>query len=218
MVDPYHPILDDFQFDDFEKVAIATALTKEKPWDWAPGGAEGELIKSIKTKIRALHMQRHGSRCCYCRKNLAGGGHFVVDREHVLPKSVAHYHTLAFEVWNLGVACKRCNMQYKKERVDFLVHPTDMTALRDGANYLLIHPNFDRYKDHISISMLQDDNITLVSYTKVDGSDKAAFTYEFFNLKELEVSSHDEAQGRVHQDELGEFALEAQAFADAHGQ
>jgi hypothetical protein len=217
MSDPYTPTLDSLAFTDAEKAAIAAALQTPNPWSWKPGGAEEAAIVSVKAKVRDLHMERHGDRCCYCRRNLHGGGHFVVDREHVLPKSHAAYRPLAFEIWNLGIACKRCNMQYKKDKIDFVVDPASPAALRTSANYRLIHPNYDLYKEHIGISMQQNDDITLVKYTK-RGTDKGAYTYEYFNLKELEVGSFDAAQGAAPSEDFGEGALEARSLLAEHQQ
>lgn len=218
MTDPYSPALEGFVLDEAELAIIASALATPKPWNWAPGGGDGIAIKSVKAKIRQLHMVRHGSRCCYCRKNLHGGGHFVIDREHVLPKSKDAFRHLAFSIWNIGISCKRCNMQYKKDRVDFIVNQTDPIALKTSENYLLIHPNFDCYKDHIGYSSKQDDDITVVKYTTVPGSEKGRFTFEYFNLKELEVGNHDEAQGRSIEQDLGPIAALARAAARDLGQ
>jgi hypothetical protein len=217
MPDPYAPALTSIVFTMDEQAAITAALQTDKPWDWAPGGAEGAAIASVKTKIRDLHMARHGDRCCYCRKNVHGGGHFVIDREHVLPKSRAAFKQLVYEIWNLGIACKRCNMQYKKDKVDFVVNQASAAALQTSANYRLIHPNYDLYKDHIRISAMQDDDITVVKYTTV-GTAKGDYTYEYFNLKELEVGSYDEAQGAPQSDDLSKVALEARSLAAEHQQ
>jgi hypothetical protein len=83
MPDPYTPTLEGFAFTDAEKIAIAAALTKSKPWDWKPDGELGQTLKSVKKKIHDLHMARHGHRCCYCRKTLKGGGHFDDDNQKV---------------------------------------------------------------------------------------------------------------------------------------
>jgi len=216
MSDPYTPALAEFAFTADERSAIVIALASPKPWDWEPGGELSATLKSVKKKIHDLHMARHGNRCCYCRKNLKGGGHFVIDREHVLPKSIAAYRPLTYEVWNLGISCKRCNMQYKKDKIDFVVDPNDAVALLEGGNYRLIHPNFDLYRDHISISVMQDDDITVVKYTKKPGSGKGEYTYDYFNLRELEVGSFDEAQGIARVGDLKEGGLEARALADGY--
>jgi|GEM_PF-696168 len=217
MDDPYKPLLTSIKFTVAEKAAIASALKTAKPWSWKPGGAEEDAIKSVKAKIRDLHMERHGDRCCYCRKNLHGGGHFVIDREHVLPKSLKAFKLLAYEVWNLGIACKRCNMQYKKNKVDFVVNQTDEAALQTSENYRLIHPNYDLYKDHIRFVEERDDDTTVLKFT-TRGTPKGDYTFEYFNLKELEVEKADASQGRPELEDLGEGALEAKSIAASFGQ
>lgn len=212
MTDPYVPALDSLVLTDAEKTAVAAALATAKPWDWTPDGDVGDAIISVKQKIRDLQMARHGNRCCYCRKNLHGGGHFVIDREHVLPKSHAAFKLLAYEIWNLGIACKRCNMQYKRSKVDFVIDLDDAVALQTSMNYRFIHPNYDSYKDHIRIASYQDDDITVVKYTKM-GSEKGDYTYDYFNLRELEVGSFDAAQGAPELADLGAGALAAKALA-----
>lgn len=216
--DPYMPRLDACVFTDDEKSAIAKALATDKPWDWKPGGEDENSLRSAKAKIRHLHLTRHGNKCCYCRFPLHGGGHFVVDPEHVLPKSKDAYRSLAYTVWNLGMSCKRCNMQYKNSKIDFVVDPTAAAAFQDSANYRLIHPNFDLYKDHISISLVITDDTALIKYTTHQGSEKGSYTYDYFNLREREVGTFDAAQGRDVPDELGNGAREAHELAREYGQ
>lgn len=216
--DPYVPSLDTCVFTDDEKEVIAAALATEKPWDWKPGGAEQAILVAAKVKIRDLHLARHGDRCCYCRFPLHGGGHFIVDPEHVLPKSLDAYRPLAYTVWNLGIACKRCNMQYKRAKVDFLINTGTGADFQDSENYRLIHPNFDLYKEHISIRMEINDDTTLIKYTKRPGSVKGPYTYDYFNLQEREVGTFDTAQGIDVPDDLNKGALEAQDLARQFGQ
>lgn len=216
--DPYAPSLETCVFTDEEKAVIAVALTMEKPWDWKPGGTEEATLVAAKVKIRDLHRARHGDRCCYCRFPLHGGGHFIVDPEHVLPKSLDSYRPLAYTVWNLGIACKRCNMQYKRAKIDFVIDAVTATAFQDSANYRLIHPNFDLYKEHISINMEMNDDTTLIKYTKRPGSEKGLYTYDYFNLQEREVGTFDAAQGLDVPGDLEKGALEAQELARQFGQ
>lgn len=216
--DPYVPGLDTCLFSDDEKAAIAAALATEKPWDWKPGGAEQAALVAAKVKIRDLHRARHCDRCCYCRFPLHGGGHFIVDPEHVLPKSLDAYRPLSYTVWNLGIACKRCNMQYKRAKIDFVIDTLTEAAFQDSANYRLIHPNFDHYKEHISINIEMNDDATLIKYTKQPGSVKGPYTYDYFSLKEREVGTFDAAQGLDVPDDLKNAALEAQELARHFGQ
>ncbi|TPJ13724.1 HNH endonuclease [Mesorhizobium sp. B2-7-3] len=219
MDDAYTPTLEDFAFTDSEMEVITAALETEKPWDWKAGDERDETVKIIKKKIETFHLGRHKDQCCYCRRHLGGAGYFMIDREHVLPKSVGAFRLLSFEIWNLGVSCKRCNMQYKKERIDFVIDQADEGARKSSHNYRLIHPNFDNYEKHFDHYMLQKNGVTLQKFTRLEGSAKAEYTYDFFNLRGLEVGSFDEAQGVAQQHQgLGKGALEARSLAEDFGQ
>lgn len=218
MVDRYLPALEAFTLTDPEQEAVAAALATGDPWAFDPGAAQSEAIASVKVKIRNYHLARHGNKCCYCRINLFGGGPFMTDREHVLPKSVANYRPLSYTMWNLGIACKRCNMEYKKNKVDFVVTADNPALLNSGANYRFIHPNFDLYSEHLSRSAMEADEAVLVKYTVLTSSPKGTYTYDYFNLRGLEIDSFDQAQGIERAEELGVFALEARELAETYGQ
>lgn len=218
IVDRYLPALDAFMLSADEQSAVTSALASADPWEWNPGGAQSTAIASVKTKIRDYHLARHGNKCCYCRVNLHGGGPFMTDREHVLPKSVADYRPLSYTMWNLGIACKRCNMEYKKNRTDFVVAVDDPSLLEDGANYRFIHPNFDFYREHLLRFALEVEETVIVKYTVVAGSAKGAYTYAYFNLRGLEVNSFDKAQGLDTLEAPGEAAQAVRSLAASFGQ
>jgi hypothetical protein len=144
----------------------------------------------------------------------------VIDREHVLPKSVAQYKPLSFQMWNLGSACKRCNMQYEGSKTDFVVVPGNVGLLESANNYRFIHPNFDLFGEHLDRFSQEANDTVIVKYRVVEGSAKGAYTYDYFNLHGLEVGSFDEAQGRTQEDvdELGTLATAVRSLADAFGQ
>lgn len=172
-------------FSEEESSLIAEALKTEKPW-------KHPKTKDIRIKIRDFHLDLTKKLCCYCRKNFHGEFLFDVDPEHILPSSKEEYRPLSYTIWNLSVACKRCNMSIKNARTDFLnkEHPN----IQESEHYLFIHPNFDEYKDHLKRHSTQDDDLVLVKYTIVS-NDKGKFTYNYFRLKELEIDSYSEAQG-----------------------
>ena len=218
MPDPYLPTLATFAFTADEEDAIAQALLTPQPWDWEPGGVIETTIGVVKTKIRDLHLQRHDNSCCYCRWSMQGGGHFVVDREHILPKSVETYRSYTYTMWNLTVACKRCNMQYKKAKDDFVIDKASNAAFQDSANYRLIHPNFDRYEDHIDFVHIAMPGFRLTKYVVNADSEKGAYTYSYFNLENREVEFANEGQVGKLPKALGEFALAAKKLAAEFGQ
>lgn len=196
MADPYVPKLCSLVWTDDEKNAIAAALKVAKPWnEKAPALAHvKDTLKVVKRKLLQLHLARQGDTCCYCRTVLKGGGHFMIDREHVIPKR--NYRHLAYATGNISVCCKRCNMQFKGERLSFVRDKTTIEANHmQSGEYLLIHPNYDFWFSHMTRIALQINDALFIVYKFSTDDAKAAFTYDFFALKELEVESFNNAQG-----------------------
>lgn len=202
MTDRYSPTLADFEFSEEEQATILAAMSTDKPWD----SAGNEPLKAVKNRIRAYHLDRHNHTCCYCRVGLRGRGHFTVDREHILPKS--RFNTFVFTMSNLSVACKRCNMEYKRDGIDFVVDPG--TIINDHENsdrYLFIHPNFDRWEEHLTRVAVQYNSVEMVHFSVQNGSPKGAYTHEFFNLDAFTVENLDAAQGSEQLDPDGREAM-----------
>lgn len=101
-----------------------------------------------------------------------------------------------FTDFNLNIACKRCNMNIKGVKTDFV---TDLNAVRanpqDRSLYKMIHPNFDDYFAHLKYKTITENQYKLVKYQVVVDSSKGQFTYDYFKLKELEIDTLNEAQG-----------------------
>lgn len=155
---------------------------------------ENELLDSFKRKIKDYNRYLQSEQCCYCRRSLADEFNMVIDIEHVLPKR--HFKHFMFDTFNLSVSCKRCNMEIKREDISFV---TDVIAINlDPKNkhlYKLIHPNLDDYFDHIKYYVETVNAKTIVKYKIVDSSIKGEFTYNYFELSEIESKSLDQAQG-----------------------
>lgn len=219
MADPYLPALDAFVFSGDEAAVVTEALKSPSPWDFVPSTEGGKTaLKSVKAKILDYHLERHSWNCCYCRTNLKGSGPFMTDREHILPKSDAAYKAFSYAVWNLAAACKRCNMQFKKVADDFVVDKTDARKFQYSGNYRFVHPNFDRWSDHLTRHVVQVGEENIVKYTRKSGCDKAAYAYKFFALNELQVDSFDKAQGLGGLPEVSELVAVIRKLAAEFGQ
>jgi hypothetical protein len=219
MPDPYLPALSTFAFEAAEADAVTEALKTNKPWDWKPADlTTRSALKSAKKKILEFHLQRHGNACCYCRTGLKGAGPFMTDREHVLPKGKSLYRAFSYAIWNLGVACKRCNMQFKGTGDGFVIEKTDKTALQTSGNYKFIHPNFDNWTDHLRRLDAGLDEKKLVAFVNPSKSDKGKYTYEFFKLQELAINSLDEGQGLETPEQLSRAAELVRELAKIFGQ
>ncbi|HTM81959.1 HNH endonuclease [Asticcacaulis sp.] len=195
MSDPLKPPLNSLTFSIEECAAITAALASKKPWDHTKQGCkivEGHLI-SVKGKLKAFHLQRQKNDCAYCKNSLAGRDGVSIDREHILPKS--KFKEKAYDVFNISIACKRCNMDIKRERWNFLINPSIGPHLEDTGNYLIIHPNFDNWYKHLWIEAVRSGESRIVKYLVNPNSKKGSYTYTFFKLRDLEEDSFDDAQG-----------------------
>jgi hypothetical protein len=133
----------------------------------------------------------------------------VIDIEHVLPKSL--FPKYMFRMSNLSASCKRCNMNLKKDKIDFL---TGAGARRNGRLfrsklYKLIHPNLDKYNSHLDLKSRQEGSMVMVKYIVVNNSSKGAYTYEYFKLDRLEKNDFDMAQGSQGRPEIESPELQA---------
>lgn len=213
MTDPYSPPLTNFVYTEDEEGAIALALKRAKPWQTkvtiqvtTNGKTTKQTekypkIKAIKDRLLDFHMERHNDTCCYCRINLRGTGSFIPDREHILPKGDDDFKHLTFDVANLSVACKRCNMQYKGTDTSFVVdRETILEHIGESSRYKFVHPNLDKWEDHLRVISTKVNRVALVKYTVRNDSEKGRYTSDYFDFASFEVQQLDSAQGLEHAD------------------
>ncbi|RZK10312.1 MAG: HNH endonuclease [Flavobacterium sp.] len=155
---------------------------------------ESTHIKALKRKIKKHYRSAQNENCCYCRKNTVGEFNMVLDIEHILPKSL--FSGFMFEIKNLSISCKRCNMEIKKDDISFLIQSQSfLDDPFDAKHYKFIHPNSDTYYDHIDVEVSIKNENKMIKYTVLQGSPKGSFTYTYFKLHALEVDSFDRSQG-----------------------
>lgn len=174
------------EFTNSELALIQAAITK--------GGDiwNDTTLDIIKQRIKTHYRNGTDGHCCYCRRRFRGEFKMDIDIEHVLPKS--KFVDFMFEMFNLNISCKRCNMWIKKERTDFLV---DVTTIVDNVlqsdQYYLIHPNFDSYFDNMDYDVVIKNEVEIVKFTPK--RQKGKYTYVFFKLSDIEINTLNEAQG-----------------------
>jgi len=157
------------------------------------------LKKILKVKLKA---QTHPPRCSYCRRyfGVDKKEDISIDIEHILPKE--KYKEYSFFIKNLTLACKRCNMSIKGKRLDFLYLKRGDANYNNSLdfelnNYKFLHPNLENINAYIKYSNTEDDYGCVLFYqlTPLASSNpRAAFTYDFFRLNELQVNSRENYQ------------------------
>ena len=168
-------------------IAINKAISDgDKVWG-------NDVLKPLKDKMKVFLRDFQTETCCYCQRNTKGEFKMVLDIEHILPKK--HYPKLMFEILNLAVACKKCNMLIKKADLSFInnIHTFDEN-LFNKEDYKFIHPNLDTYENHIKRISVEFGTNRFVKYLPVDNN-KGQYTYDYFRLEEWEIDSLNVMQG-----------------------
>ena len=89
-------------------------------------------------------------------------------------------------------------MTIKRDRVDFICGSklfVDGEDVSDSSRYEFIHPNLDRYLDHIRPIAVDVEGCCLRRYVVIDGSRKGDATVKYFLLRDIEEDTLDEIQG-----------------------
>ncbi|MFM5448554.1 HNH endonuclease [Aeromonas veronii] len=192
-----------FTSDDKAKMKAASTL--------GHNGWKLNKLKKVKSKIKKHKRSELNEVCAYCQRDTTGEYNLVLDIEHIIPKSIKVQHM--FTMKNLTISCKRCNMEIKGSRTDFLIsNIINCTGtLFKSRYYKFVHPNLDKIENHIERNVVQKGRARIVKYLFPMKTDKGYFTYDYFKLKELEIDSANQAQGGNKKMEI-KNAIAAKAF------
>ncbi|WP_444897104.1 HNH endonuclease [Microbulbifer sp. SSSA005] len=108
-----------------------------------------EEVSSIKNEIKEFYKKIQKYICVYCNKKYPVKHSSVWDAEHIVPREKSPQ--FMFVPRNLCVACKDCNGPKSNHNV--LVNSNRKTYPTTSDDFLIVHPHFDDYSDHIAIFM-----------------------------------------------------------------
>lgn len=125
-------------------------------------------VTPVRLEIKAHYIKEQQHLCCYCGLPDPSTHGLDWDVEHVVSKK--RRPEFMFLQVNLGVACKECNGS--KRDKETLVDPSAAAYPSTSDAFIVVHPHFDEWSDHI----LRDD-LTYASFT-----DKGKWTIEACRL------------------------------------
>jgi hypothetical protein len=102
-------------------------------------------LEQLRSRVKAFYIEAQKTRCCYCNRHLATDHHRMWDVEHVASR--VGYPRFMFEPRNMAASCPDCNIL--KGDTEVLVSRRRKTYPKTSAGFLIVHPHFDRYEDHI---------------------------------------------------------------------
>lgn len=110
----------------------------------------GQVRIALRSAIRRHYLSEQGYHCVYCYRLRQDYHGAAWDIDHIVPKST--YPQFTYEPLNLAIACKDCNVAKGSKAV--FSGGVQVQALYPSAshNFIIIHPHFDNYCDHISVN------------------------------------------------------------------
>jgi hypothetical protein len=139
-------------FDAAEAAQISAAMADPNfSVDWW-GKDEFSGLRAV---IRNHYRGQQRGRCAYCKNEVSIQDALNCHVEHIAPKS--KYRAFLFEPKNLCVICSDCNtikrnQEVIREEPDPVVNGLRRVRYpRASSAFLIVHPHFDTWDDHIQI-------------------------------------------------------------------
>lgn len=114
-------------------------------------------VTPVRKEIKAHYIKEQQHLCCYCGLPDPAIHGLDWDVEHIVPQK--WHPEFLFTQVNLGVACRECNGN--KGAKETLVDPAAFEYPTGSAAFLIVHPHFDEWSDHIL-----RDHLTFASFTE----------------------------------------------------
>lgn len=104
-----------------------------------------DKVKPLKAKFKDHYKNEQNFTCCYCDQQFRVKHNGTWDAEHIVSKNA--FPRFMFLAENLCISCKDCNGEKLEKNV--LINPKISKYPKSGAGFLIVHPHFDDYEEHI---------------------------------------------------------------------
>jgi len=103
-----------------------------------------DAVDPVRTEIKNHYIAEQNYTCVYCNRQIVTTNKALWDAEHVICRdSVPRF---MFTPQNLAISCRDCNITKGQKEV----RTTNRKKFpNESKHYLIVHPHFDTYSDHI---------------------------------------------------------------------
>jgi 5-methylcytosine-specific restriction endonuclease McrA len=157
-----------------------------------------EELQQLRSYIREHYRREQMGTCAYCKNPLSLSTASNAHVEHIAPKSL--YFNFIFEPKNLCVICADCNT-IKRDQETFSTPPNTVKPLqenrqrktypRSSSAFLIVHPHFDNWEDHIQKFGIRYTDITDKGAFTINACRLNRFFHKNLNIPEELVSDDD---------------------------
>ena len=103
-----------------------------------------DAVAPVRAEIKDHYIKEQKYCCVYCRRQIATANKAMWDAEHIIGREKVP--TFMFVAANLAISCRDCNIAKGQAEV----RTTSRKKFPDRSDhYLIVHPHFDTYEDHI---------------------------------------------------------------------
>jgi len=104
-----------------------------------------EETTAVRNAIKDHYIAEQDFRCCYCRRQVLSKNKGDWQGDHVIARDT--HAQFMFEPRNLAICCRGCNGEKSNKNV--LKNPKRKTFPDKSGDYLIVHPHFDNYDEHL---------------------------------------------------------------------
>lgn len=101
--------------------------------------------KVARDAIKDHYIAEQNFHCCYCRRQVLSKDKGDWQGDHIIARDT--HAQFMFEPQNLAICCRGCNR--RKSNKNVLINPKRKTFPAKSGDYLIVHPHFDDYSEHI---------------------------------------------------------------------
>lgn len=125
--------------------ALVDTFNAQQDQEKDPKYWDTEVVNRVRAEIKDHYIEEQRRRCCYCNREYPTANKAIWDGEHIIAKNLAP--NFMFEPRNLVASCKDCNIAKGDDEVR--VNPRRKSFPDRSQHYIIVHPRFDNYSDHI---------------------------------------------------------------------
>lgn len=103
-----------------------------------------DAVKPVRSAIKDHYIADQQYVCVYCGRQHVTINKSLWDAEHVISR--ANASRFMFTPQNLAVSCRDCNIEKAQKEVR---NTTRKKFPNESKHYLIVHPHFDSYEEHI---------------------------------------------------------------------
>lgn len=104
-----------------------------------------DAVAPVRGEIKEHYIEEQKYHCIYCARQIVTDNKSLWDAEHIISRAKAP--RFMFKSENLAISCRDCNIAKGEKEIRH--NPNRKSFPNKSEHYLIIHPHYDNYGNHI---------------------------------------------------------------------